>query len=102
METRVSFYDAAGAVKTVLSDGPDKHPERVRYRTIAAPTGAGSLAVFPAPHRFFFARDFTTNLGYVWHDTWHGVVSLGIRQLPDDDWGFYPWFNAPTATEQRM
>jgi hypothetical protein len=102
METRVSFYDPTGVLKTVLSDGPDKHPERVRFRTIATPTGGGSVAVFPAPHRFFFPRDFTTNLGYVWHDTWRGVVSLGIRQLPDDDWIYYPWFNAPPGTEQRL
>jgi hypothetical protein len=102
METRVSFYDTAGIFQNVLSDGPDQHPERVRYRAIAAHGASGSVAVFPAPHRFFFTRDFTTNLGYVWHNTWRGVVSLGIRQLPDDDWIFYPWFNAPPGTEQRL
>ncbi len=102
METHVSFYDTAGAFKTILSDGPDQHPERVRFRAIAAPTGTGSIAVFPAPHRFFFPRDFTTNQGYVWHDTWRGVVSLGIRQLHDDDWIYYPWTNAPPGTQQRL
>jgi hypothetical protein len=102
METHVSFYDTAGTFQTVLSDGPDRRPERVRYRAIATPGASGSVAVFPAPHRFFFPRDFTTNLGYVWHDTWRGVVSLGIRQLPDDDWIYYPWFNAPPGTEQRL
>jgi hypothetical protein len=102
METRVSFYDTAGTFQNILSDGPDQHPERVRYRAIAAHGVSGSVAVFPAPHRFFFPRDFTTNLGYVWHNTWRGVVSLGIRQLPDDDWVYYPWFNAPPGTEQRL
>jgi hypothetical protein len=102
METNVSYFDTAGAFQTKLSDGPDQHPERVRYRTIAAPGSNGSVAVFPAPHRFFFPRDFTTNLGYVWHSTWRGAVSLGIRQLPDDDWIYYPWFNAPPGTEQRL
>jgi len=102
METHVSFFDTAGAFQSVLSDGPDQHAERVRFRTIAAHGASGSVAVFPAPHRFFFPRDFTTNLGYVWHSTWRGVVSLGIRQLPDDDWIYYPWFNAPPGTEQRL
>ncbi len=102
METRVSFYDTAGAFQNILSDGPDQHPEHVRYRAIAARGPSGSVAVFPAPHRFFFPRDFTTNLGYVWHNTWRGIVSLGIRQLPDDDWIYYPWFNAPSGTEQRL
>jgi hypothetical protein len=102
METKVSFYDTAGSFQSILSDGPDRHPERVRYRTIAAPGASGSVAVFPSPHRFFFTRDFTSNQGYVWHNTWRGVVSLGIRQLPDDNWVFYPWFNAPPGTEQRL
>lgn len=102
MDSKVTFFDTSGALRTVQSDGPDDHPERVRYRAIAARTGAGSISVFPAPHQFFFPRDFTTNQGYVWHTTWRGVVSLGIRQLPDDDWIFYPWVNAPPGTRQQL
>jgi hypothetical protein len=30
-------------------------------------TGSGSLAVFPAPHKFFFAREDEVNLGYVYY-----------------------------------
>ena len=102
METQVSFFDTNGHLEARLSDGSQRNPERVRYRTIAAQTGSGSLAVFPSPHRFFFPRDFTTNLGYVWHSAFRGDVSLGIRQLPDDNWVFYPWFNAPPGTEQEL
>jgi hypothetical protein len=102
METFVSYYDTAGELKSVLSDGPERHPAAVRYRTIAARTGAGSVAVFPAPHRYFFPRDFTTNMAYLWHSSWKGLVSLGVRQLPDDATAFYPWSNAPPGTEQRM
>src|SRR5205085_11922251 len=29
-------------------------------------------------------------------------VSLGIRQLPDDNSRFYPWMNAPPGAAQRM
>jgi len=102
METGVSFYDTAGELRTKRSDGPERHPEAVRYRAIAARTGAGSAAVFPAPHQYFFPRDFTTNMAYVWHSSWKGQVALGIRQLPDDATAFYPWSNAPPGTEQRM
>jgi hypothetical protein len=102
METSVNYFDAAGQLRTVLSKGPERQAEAVRYRTIAAHTGAGSVAVFPAPHQYFFPRDFTTNMGYVWHSSWKGQVALGIRQLPDDATAYYPWSNAPPGTEQRM
>jgi hypothetical protein len=102
MESRVSYYDTAGELRTKLSSGPERQPETVRYRTIAAHTGTGSVAVFPGPHQYFFPRDFTTNMGYVWHSSWKGQVALGIRQLPDDATAFYPWSNAPPGTEQHM
>ena len=102
MESFVSFYDTGGELRTILSDGPERHPAKVRYRTIAGRTGAGSVAVFPAPHQYFFPRDFTTNMGYVWHSAWKGVVSLGIRQLPTDATPYYPWSNAPPGTAQHM
>jgi hypothetical protein len=102
MESRVSYYDTAGELRTKLSSGPERQPEAVRYRTIAVRTGTGSVAVFPAPHQYFFPRDFTTNMGYVWHSSWKGQVALGIRQLPDDATAYYPWSNAPPGTEQRM
>ena len=65
-------------------------------------TEGGSLAVFPAPHQYFFPRDFTTNLGFLWHRSFRGAVSLGIRQIRDTNWQFYPWMNAPPGSEQRM
>lgn len=102
MDTNVSFYDTTGAIRTVASSGPERIPERVRYRSIASAPAAGAVAVFPPPHRFFFPRDFTTNLGYVWHSTWRGNVSIGIRQLPDDNWQYYPWFNSPPGTQQEL
>jgi hypothetical protein len=102
MESNVSYYDTGGELRTAPSHGPDRQPEAVRYRTIAARAGAGSVAVFPAPLQYFFPRDFTTNMGYVWHSSWKGQVALGIRQLPDDATAYYPWSNAPPGTEQRM
>jgi hypothetical protein len=107
VETPVTYYDVNGKLQTVMTDGPDRRPAYVRYRTIAAKTDAGSVAVFPAPHQYFLLRDYTTNLGYVWHHGWYGRIGpgelgLGVRQLPDDASPGYPWMNAPPGTTQRM
>ncbi len=60
------------------------------------------MALFPAPHRYFFARDYSTNLGYAWYSSWRGQVSLGVQQPADDDTAIYPWINAPPGTQQEM
>ena len=104
MRTRVSYYDTSGALRHEVATGfdPERVPVKVRYRTLAADTAAGSVAVFPPPHQYFFPRDFTSNLGQLWHRAWRGRVSLGIRQIRDTNWRFYPWMNAPPGQTQRM
>jgi hypothetical protein len=102
IESSVSYYDTSGQFRTVRPEGPEWNPVAARYRALAAKTANGSVVVFPAPHQYFFPRDFTTNLGYLWHTAWRGAISLGIRQLPDDNSPYYPWVNAPPGTEQRM
>ena len=103
MNSHVSYYDTAGEFRTFSPVyGSERKPLAVRYRTLAAKMGAGSVAIFPAPHQYLFARDYTTNMGYVWYTAWRGTVSLGIRQLHDDDSPFYPWMNAPPGTLQEM
>src|SRR5437879_3864668 len=102
MTTEVSYYDTAGKVLTELSHGSERIPVAVRSRTLALRTPLGSLAVFPPPHQYFFARDFTSNMGYLWHTAFRGAVSIGVRQLDDDNSPYYPWMNAPPGTVQRM
>jgi hypothetical protein len=102
MESEVSYYDSTDKFQTIRSEGPERHPVSVRYRALAARLGGGSVAVFPAPHRYFMPRDFTTNMGYVWHAAWRGGLFLGIRQLPDDNSSYYPWMNAPPGTLQEL
>ena len=103
MESRLAYYDTGGQLHNEqVASVSELTPIRARYRTIAAPVANGSVAVFPAPHQYFFTRDFTTNLGYLWHSAWRGSVSMGIRQLPDDNSPFYPWASAPPGTEQRL
>lgn len=102
MDSHISYIDPGGEFKTIASEGPEWHPIAVKYRSIASRIGRGTIAVFPPPHQYFFARDFTTNMGYVWHTAWRGAVSLGIRQLPDDNSPYYPWMNAPPGTGQKL
>ncbi len=103
MNAQVSYFDTQGTFQTITpAYGSERRPLAVRYRTVGARLGAGSVAVFPAPHQYLFARDYTTNLGYVWYTSWRGSVSLGIRQLRDDDSPYYPWMNAPPGTEQQI
>jgi hypothetical protein len=79
---------------------------KVRHRTIAAVSGQGTVSCFPPPHQFQFPRDYTTNLGFVWHgDGFRGLsgkVGFGIRQNKDDGGNFVPWFNAPPGVTHRM
>jgi hypothetical protein len=104
MRTEVADYDTGGVVRHTTLNGlqPERTPVQARYRTLALKTDGGSVAVFPAPHQYFFPRDFTSNLGFVWHRAWRGRVSVGIRQLRDENWQFYPWVNAPPGRQQRM
>ena len=103
MGSEISFYDAAGKLTGQSAPyGPERHTLPVHYRAVAAKMGAGSLVVFPAPHRYLFARDYTTNQGYAWYSAWRGRVGLGVQQYPDDNTGIDPWMNAPPGSVQEM
>jgi hypothetical protein len=80
MESRISYFDLDGRLQTITPPyGSDRHSLAAHYRTIAAKMGAGSIAIFPPPHRYFFARDYTTNQGYLWYSSWRGRVGLGVH-----------------------
>jgi hypothetical protein len=103
MESHISYYDTAGKLQEITPPyGSDRHSLTARYRTVAAKMGAGSIAVFPPPHRYLFARDYTTNQGYLWYSSWRGRVGLGVHQYPDDDTTIDPWMNAPPDSVQEM
>jgi hypothetical protein len=78
----------------------------VKYRTIIGQTGNGSLAVFPAPHQYFYPLDEAFNLKFTWHGTNYRKMlpgyGLGIRQDLYGDRRYVPWFNAPPGTKQRL
>ncbi len=98
---------------------------QARNRLEILDAGSGSLAVFPPPHKFFFARENEVNLGYVYYrkDS-DASFSLGVMQ-PEHGSGYAPWgetdavwnrrvhvarsqiynyalYNAPPGTLQRM
>lgn len=102
MDSEITYYDTQGKIRVEHPNTSEKLPVQVRFRTLAARAQGGSIAVFPTPHKYFIPRDFTTNMGFLWHTAFRGQVSIGVRQLPDDNSRFYPWMNAPPGTEQRM
>ena len=99
-----SYYDTEGEFQTVRAgvETPERVSFLVRYRTLATSTAKGSIAVFPAPHQYFFPRDHTSNLANLWQRSWRGRLAIGIRQIGDTNWQFYPWVNAPPERTQRM
>lgn len=78
----------------------------VKYRTIAVENTSGSIAVFPAPHQYFYPLDEAFNLKFTWYgNNYRNMLEgfgIGIRQEPEGDKRFVPWFNAPPGTQQRL
>ena len=74
----------------LLSDVDLEGPHlKVHRRTLIAEGPGGSLAVFPPPHQYFFARDETINYGNLWYRLYRinkpgqgDFFSFGIRQTP--------------------
>jgi hypothetical protein len=79
---------------------------QVKYRSIMGESSQGSLAIFPAPHQYFYPLDEAFNLKFVWagnqyRDLVRGY-GIGIRQDLYGDRRYVPWFNAPPGTQQRL
>jgi hypothetical protein len=127
-ETKLIWRDTAEHTQTEYFGGaPNTEPVslRARNRMAILDVGPGSLAVFPSPHKFFFAREDEVNLGYVYYRKDNdSSFSLGVM-WPDQGEGYHPWgatdaewnrrtetsrghadnyalYNAPSGTEQRM
>ncbi|HTF69066.1 MAG TPA: hypothetical protein VK638_40935 [Edaphobacter sp.] len=103
MASNIVYYDAEGKLQSITSPyGSERHTLQVHYRAVAARMGVGSIVALPSPHRYLFARDYSTNMGYAWYSSWRGKVGLGIQQPLDDNTSIYPWMNAPPGTKQEM
>ena len=109
----VTWRDAGGNPQRYGFGGArnrDNVPLVARNRLAVAEGHGGSLAVFPPPHQFFFAREIEVNNGFVWYrKNDERTFSLGVRQ-GDTAGGYNPtWseqvyalYNAPSGTLQRM
>src|SRR5687768_2569370 len=77
MRSEIAYYDTSGTLKKVFSNGlrAEREPVQVRYRTLAAKTAGGSVAVFPAPHQYFLDRK-STRL-----NSSHGYISYAVFRL---------------------
>ncbi|UOR06049.1 hypothetical protein MUN82_02880 [Hymenobacter aerilatus] len=91
---------------TLVSAADTSRNQAVKYRTILGESAGGSLAVFPAPHQYFYPLDEAFNLKFVWFGSKYRKVlpgyGLGIRQDLYGDKRYVPWFNAPPGTAQRL
>lgn len=89
----------------------DYVPLKVHRRTLIAEGDQGSLAVFPPPHQYLFARDETINYANLWYRLYRinpnpadgDFFSFGIRQTHFYEQAhFAPLVNAPPGTAQRL
>jgi murein DD-endopeptidase MepM/ murein hydrolase activator NlpD len=104
---RLAWRDLGGQVRyDVLDARPRAAVVKSASRLIAAEHYQGSIAVFPPPHTFFWAREVETNLGYSWYRADGSSYALGIRQADREEEERYQanfsLYSAPPGTWQRM
>lgn len=126
--TRIAWRDTARSWQQYRFGGAvNKEPValRARNRLAVVETGGGSIAFLPPSHKFFFAREIETNLGYVYYrkDS-DSSFAAGVRQadreesyrpfgISDAEWdktarearhdiNNFALYNAPPGTWQRM
>jgi len=109
---RVFWHDVhSQAQQTELARAESSKQVVLRARNrVAVAEGSGSVAVFPPPHQFFFARELEVNLGYVWYrKASDKTFAFGVRHADREEgynpaWinGVFALYNAPPGTWQRM
>jgi hypothetical protein len=105
--TKAAWRDMLGQSHTeAFTPQTADHAIAALHRVLAVDGRSGSLACFPPPHQFFFPRDLTDNLDYLWLGKGHRALAdeagFGIRQSESGGGNFVPWFNAPPGTAQRL
>jgi len=103
----VSWINTGDSLQTTNMISTDTSKNiAVKYRTIAAKGKQGILALFPAPHQYFYPLDEAFNLKFTWYgNNYRKMVDgygIGIRQDLQGDKRYVPWFNAPPETKQRL
>jgi len=103
----ISWINTGDTLQTVNAVDTDTSKNiAVKYRTIAAKGKEGTLAIFPAPHQYFYPLDEAFNLKFTWYGKNYRKMTngygIGIRQDLEGDRRFVPWFNSPPDTKQRL
>ncbi|QEM05584.1 hypothetical protein DIU31_019455 [Mucilaginibacter rubeus] len=103
----VNYSDVYEHLQTNDVNKPDTAKSlAVKYRTIIGANDNAGIAIFPAPHQYFYPLDEAFNLKFVWYgNNYRNLLpgyGLGIRQELQGDKRFVPWFNAPPGTKQRL
>jgi hypothetical protein len=127
-DSRIVWRDPARAWQEYGFGGDvnkDSVALKARNRLAILETGGGSLAFFPPSHKFFFAREIETNLGFVYYrKTSDSSFAIGARQadreepykpygVSDEIWekrshearhdiSNFALYNAPPGSWQRM
>ena len=103
-ETRLEWRDVARAWQQYGFGGAvntDPVAVKARSRLEMVDASGGTLAVFPPSHKFFFAREIETNLGYVYYrkDS-ENSFAVGVRQA-DREEPFRPYGVSDEVWERR-
>ncbi len=109
-QASIHWRDTTNQVQSYALAGPvnfDPVPLVAANRLVVMESDAASLAAFPPPHTFFWAREVEINVGYNWYrkdDS--NTFSFGIRQGEQEvverylaNWSLY---SAPPGTRQQM
>ncbi len=104
-DTRLVWRDVARGWQHYLFGGSvntDPVALKARSRLEIIESGDGSLAVFPASHKFFFSREVESNLGYNYYrkdsDT---TFAVGVRQA-DREESFKPYGTTDAVWQRRV
>ena len=81
----IAWSDTKNELQTAIANQSDTSKNlEVKYRTIIGETDGGSLAVFPAPHQYFYPLDEAFNLKFTWYGSNYRKMipefGMGIRQ----------------------
>ena len=108
---RVAWKDIANTWQEYRFGGAkndDEVPLKASQRLVVAEAGtAGSIAIFPPPHNFFWAREIAINLGYnFYRKDSDATFSFGVRQADHEDesenQANFALYSARPGTLQRM
>ncbi|MGB4247589.1 MAG: hypothetical protein WBJ75_07710 [Pseudohongiellaceae bacterium] len=109
-DASVSWRDTGYQQQSYGLAGPvneNEVPVEAANRLLVAATNGASIAAFPPPHTFFWAREVEINVGYNWYrkDS-DNSFSIGIRQGEQEvverymaNWSLY---SAPPGSQQQM